>query len=50
MMSQMIPAEDQYHSALLPLSPQYKVVGPKGNGDAVSSPTDTTPTQENPPF
>uniref|UniRef100_UPI0037E75220 tpd52 like 2b isoform X3 n=1 Tax=Semicossyphus pulcher TaxID=241346 RepID=UPI0037E75220 len=29
---------------------KYKVVGPKGNGDAVSSPTDTTPTQENPPF
>ncbi|KAL7399610.1 hypothetical protein ABVT39_027530 [Epinephelus coioides] len=28
----------------------YKVVGPKGNGEAVSSPTDTTPTQENPPF
>ncbi|XP_047219277.1 tpd52 like 2b isoform X5 [Girardinichthys multiradiatus] len=27
-----------------------KVVGPRGNGDAVSSPTDTTPTQENPPF
>ncbi|CAK6975801.1 tpd52 like 2b isoform X2 [Scomber scombrus] len=26
-----------------------KVVGTKGNGD-VSSPTDTTPTQENPPF
>ncbi|CAJ1084371.1 tumor protein D54 isoform X6 [Xyrichtys novacula] len=29
---------------------KYKVVGPKGNGEAVSSPTDTTPTQENPPF
>ncbi|XP_022051465.1 tumor protein D54 isoform X7 [Amphiprion ocellaris] len=29
---------------------KYKVVGPRGNGDAVSSPTDTTPTQENPPF
>ncbi|XP_049919924.1 tpd52 like 2b isoform X6 [Epinephelus moara] len=28
----------------------YKVVGPKGNGEAVSSPTDSTPTQENPPF
>ncbi|XP_033484175.1 tpd52 like 2b isoform X4 [Epinephelus lanceolatus] len=28
----------------------YKVVGPKGNSEAVSSPTDTTPTQENPPF
>ncbi|XP_053172879.1 tpd52 like 2b isoform X1 [Scomber japonicus] len=28
---------------------KYKVVGTKGNGD-VSSPTDTTPTQENPPF
>ncbi|XP_072224070.1 tpd52 like 2b isoform X2 [Leuresthes tenuis] len=27
-----------------------KVVGPKGNGEAVGSPTDTTPTQENPPF
>ncbi|KAF7655998.1 hypothetical protein LDENG_00047430 [Lucifuga dentata] len=27
-----------------------KVVGGKGNGDTVSSPTDTTPTQENPPF
>ncbi|KAM4738186.1 tpd52 like 2b isoform 4-T4 [Anableps anableps] len=29
---------------------KHKVVGPRGNGDAVSSPTDTTPTQENPPF
>ncbi|KAM7405326.1 hypothetical protein PAMP_012596 [Pampus punctatissimus] len=29
---------------------KYKVVGTRGNGDAVSSPTDTTPTQENPPF
>ncbi|XP_040008167.1 tpd52 like 2b isoform X4 [Xiphias gladius] len=29
---------------------KYKVVGPRGNGDAVSSPTDTTPNQENPPF
>ncbi|TMS16401.1 Tumor protein D54, partial [Larimichthys crocea] len=29
---------------------KYKVVGPRGNGDAVGSPTDTTPTQENPPF
>ncbi|XP_032356073.1 tpd52 like 2b isoform X9 [Etheostoma spectabile] len=29
---------------------KYKVVGPKGNGEAVTSPTDTTPTQENPPF
>ncbi|KAM8829774.1 tpd52 like 2b isoform 3-T3 [Synchiropus picturatus] len=29
---------------------KYRVVGPKGNGDAVGSPTDTTPTQENPPF
>ncbi|XP_033484179.1 tpd52 like 2b isoform X8 [Epinephelus lanceolatus] len=29
---------------------KYKVVGPKGNSEAVSSPTDTTPTQENPPF
>ncbi|XP_072224075.1 tpd52 like 2b isoform X7 [Leuresthes tenuis] len=29
---------------------KYKVVGPKGNGEAVGSPTDTTPTQENPPF
>ncbi|XP_049919922.1 tpd52 like 2b isoform X4 [Epinephelus moara] len=29
---------------------KYKVVGPKGNGEAVSSPTDSTPTQENPPF
>ncbi|XP_037629199.1 tpd52 like 2b isoform X15 [Sebastes umbrosus] len=28
----------------------YKVVGPRGNGDAVGSPTDTTPTQENPTF
>ncbi|XP_068590036.1 tpd52 like 2b isoform X13 [Cebidichthys violaceus] len=28
---------------------KYKVVGPKGNGEAVS-PTDTTPTQENPSF
>lgn len=34
----------------LPLSLQYKVVGQRGNGDAVSSPTDTTPTQENPSF
>ncbi|XP_051280366.1 tpd52 like 2b isoform X14 [Dicentrarchus labrax] len=29
---------------------KYKVVGPRGNGEAVGSPTDTTPTQENPPF
>ncbi|XP_029012083.1 tpd52 like 2b isoform X2 [Betta splendens] len=29
---------------------KYKVVGPRGNGEAASSPTDTTPTQENPPF
>ncbi|XP_029994358.1 tumor protein D54-like isoform X1 [Sphaeramia orbicularis] len=29
---------------------KYKVVGPRGNGDAVNSPTDSTPTQENPPF
>uniref|UniRef100_A0A3P8VH34 Tpd52 like 2b n=1 Tax=Cynoglossus semilaevis TaxID=244447 RepID=A0A3P8VH34_CYNSE len=29
---------------------KYKVVGTKGNGDVVSSPTDSTPTQENPPF
>ncbi|XP_035016149.1 tpd52 like 2b isoform X6 [Hippoglossus stenolepis] len=29
---------------------KYKVVGPRGNGDAIGSPTDTTPTQENPPF
>ncbi|XP_015258537.1 tpd52 like 2b isoform X5 [Cyprinodon tularosa] len=29
---------------------KHKVVGPRGNGDAVSSPTDTTPTQDNPPF
>ncbi|KAM6982162.1 tpd52 like 2b isoform 7-T7 [Tautogolabrus adspersus] len=28
---------------------KYKVVGPKGNGEAVT-PTETTPTQENPPF
>ncbi|XP_041655779.1 tpd52 like 2b isoform X7 [Cheilinus undulatus] len=28
---------------------KYKVVGPRGNGEAVT-PTDTTPTQENPPF
>ncbi|XP_045911848.1 tpd52 like 2b isoform X6 [Micropterus dolomieu] len=27
-----------------------KVVGPRGNGEAASSPTDTTPTQDNPPF
>ncbi|CAN9515273.1 unnamed protein product [Ophioblennius macclurei] len=27
-----------------------KVVGPRGNGDAAGSPTDSTPTQENPPF
>lgn len=29
---------------------KYKVVGPRGNGDVVTSPTDSTPTQENPPF
>ncbi|XP_068997817.1 tpd52 like 2b isoform X5 [Embiotoca jacksoni] len=29
---------------------KYKVVGPKENGEGVGSPTDTTPTQENPPF
>lgn len=29
---------------------KYKVVGTKGNGEAMNSPTDTTPTQENPPF
>ncbi|XP_068452738.1 tpd52 like 2b isoform X6 [Clinocottus analis] len=29
---------------------KYKVVGPRGNGEAIGSPTDTTPTQENPPF
>ncbi|XP_034445744.1 tpd52 like 2b isoform X6 [Hippoglossus hippoglossus] len=29
---------------------KYKVVGPRGNGDAIGSPTDTTSTQENPPF
>ncbi|XP_062247419.1 tpd52 like 2b isoform X3 [Platichthys flesus] len=29
---------------------KYKVVGPRGNGDAIGSPTDSTPTQENPPF
>lgn len=29
---------------------KHKVVGPRGNGDAVGSPTDSTPTQENPPF
>ncbi|KAG7519281.1 hypothetical protein JOB18_005379 [Solea senegalensis] len=29
---------------------KYKVVGPRGNEDSVGSPTDTTPTQENPPF
>ncbi|KAK2851972.1 hypothetical protein Q5P01_008248 [Channa striata] len=29
---------------------KYKVVGPKENGEAPSSPTDTTPTQKNPPF
>lgn len=29
---------------------KYKVVGAKGNGEAVSDPTETTPTQENPPF
>ncbi|XP_055022368.1 tpd52 like 2b isoform X2 [Boleophthalmus pectinirostris] len=28
---------------------KYKVVGPKGNGEATSE-TETTPTQENPPF
>lgn len=28
---------------------KYKVVGAKGNGEAMNS-TDTTPTQENPPF
>lgn len=31
--------------------PQTKVVGaPRGNGEAVGSPTDSTPTQENPSF
>ncbi|XP_026222905.1 tpd52 like 2b isoform X7 [Anabas testudineus] len=29
---------------------KYKVVGTRGNGEAASSPTDTTPSQENPPF
>lgn len=29
---------------------QHKVVGPRENGDATSSPTEPTPTQENPPF
>ncbi|XP_054464945.1 tpd52 like 2b isoform X1 [Anoplopoma fimbria] len=29
---------------------KYKVAGPRGNGEAASSPTDTTPTQENPSF
>ncbi|XP_043977968.1 tpd52 like 2b isoform X11 [Gambusia affinis] len=29
---------------------KHKVVAPRGNGDTVSSPTDTTPTQDNPPF
>ncbi|XP_034392128.1 tpd52 like 2b isoform X4 [Cyclopterus lumpus] len=29
---------------------KYKVVGPRGNGEAIGSPTDTTPTQENPSF
>ncbi|XP_029974689.1 tumor protein D54 isoform X2 [Salarias fasciatus] len=29
---------------------KHKVVGPRGNGEAVGSPTDTTPTHENPPF
>ncbi|XP_037540553.1 tpd52 like 2b isoform X2 [Nematolebias whitei] len=29
---------------------KYKVVGPRGNEEAVGSPSDTTPTQENPPF
>ncbi|XP_026187511.1 tpd52 like 2b isoform X2 [Mastacembelus armatus] len=29
---------------------KYKVVGPRGSGDTVNSPTNTTPTQENPPF
>ncbi|XP_041858908.1 tpd52 like 2b isoform X1 [Melanotaenia boesemani] len=29
---------------------KYKVVGSRGNGDAVGSPTGSTPTQENPPF
>lgn len=29
---------------------KHKVVGPRGNGDAVGSPTDSTPTQENLPF
>ncbi|KAM3872257.1 tpd52 like 2b [Diretmus argenteus] len=29
---------------------KYKVVGPRGNGEAVTSPTNSTPTQDNPPF
>ncbi|XP_067382270.1 tpd52 like 2b isoform X26 [Channa argus] len=29
---------------------KYKVVGPKENGEGASSPTDTIPTQKNPPF
>ncbi|XP_028308768.1 tpd52 like 2b isoform X10 [Gouania willdenowi] len=29
---------------------KHKVVGPRGNGEAVSSPTDSSPTQENLPF
>nr|XP_057908064.1 tpd52 like 2b isoform X9 [Doryrhamphus excisus] len=29
---------------------KYKVVGPRGDGSTAGSPTDSTPTQENPPF
>lgn len=29
---------------------QSKVVGPRENGDTIGSPTESTPTQENPPF
>ncbi|XP_003977604.1 tpd52 like 2b isoform X14 [Takifugu rubripes] len=29
---------------------KHKVVGPRENGDATNSPTEPTPTQENPPF
>ncbi|XP_040008168.1 tpd52 like 2b isoform X5 [Xiphias gladius] len=42
--------EDKMGNLKVKPANDYKVVGPRGNGDAVSSPTDTTPNQENPPF
>ncbi|KAG7519291.1 hypothetical protein JOB18_005379 [Solea senegalensis] len=42
--------EDKMGNLKVSTPAQYKVVGPRGNEDSVGSPTDTTPTQENPPF